>query len=186
MASTSTDFLAKMKATNRTHQNTLAMWNPDNRVLERVFGSGFDVVYQMGSSMRPDMNLFMSFVHCYSLEHNCFILGGTMITPTLDDVARIMGLPIDGKPVTGRDYKGNEWEDLCRELLGSPQFASGKSKSQIKVKSLHDLRDVPEDVSDGDLDMHVRAFVLHVIGCLVCPSVDASRMPSMFLSVLGT
>ena len=39
-------------------------------------------------------------------------------TITLNDVAYIYGLPIDGPPVSGHTYTNYEIGDLCQELLG--------------------------------------------------------------------
>ncbi|XP_047337451.1 protein MAIN-LIKE 2-like isoform X2 [Impatiens glandulifera] len=35
-----------------------------------------------------------------------------------------------------------------------------------------------------DIDIYVRAYVLHVIGCFICPSMNPSGVSSMFLSLL--
>ncbi|KZV32633.1 hypothetical protein F511_36181 [Dorcoceras hygrometricum] len=95
-----------------------------------------------------------------------------------------MGLPIDGKPVTGRDFGKKGCEELCVELLGSQKYAAGRTCSQILMREVLDLKVVPEDVNGEDMDLYVRGYVLHCIGCLVCSSNNPATIPSMFLGRL--
>ncbi|XP_047321160.1 serine/threonine-protein phosphatase 7 long form homolog [Impatiens glandulifera] len=167
----------------RNHQVELSKWNLDNRVLLRINETGFENIHHMHNMMRTDLNLFLALIHCYSLEEHCFIIGHRRIVPTLEDVLRIMGLPIDGKAVTGKDFERTETEELCYELLGDTRYISGRSGTEISLKGLREnLQYIPRD--SEDIDIYVRAYVLHGIGCLICPSMNPSGVSSMFLGLL--
>ena len=64
---------------------------------------------------------------------NIFYFPSDEATITLEDVAYIYGLPIDGPPVTGHTYTHYEIDDLCQELLGVvPQ--KGKDYNGVSLK----------------------------------------------------
>lgn len=95
--------------------------------------------------MKTDINLFVALVSLYSLEEYCFLLRGRKIVPTLDDIERIMGLSINGKPVTGTDFKKAHLRALFEELLGGVNFVCRWSESQIKMQHFLDVMVVPQD-----------------------------------------
>ena len=67
--------------------------------------------------MRIDHALIMELVKRWRPETNSFHFSSGEATITLEDVAYIYGLPIDGTPVTGRTYTHYQIDELCQELL---------------------------------------------------------------------
>ena len=68
--------------------------------------------------MRIDHALIMGLVERWRLETNTFHFPSGEATITLEDVAYIYGLPVDGPPVTGHTYTHYQIDELCQELLG--------------------------------------------------------------------
>ncbi|RWR90602.1 serine/threonine-protein phosphatase 7 long form isoform X1 [Cinnamomum micranthum f. kanehirae] len=60
----------------------------------------------------------MGLIERWRLETNTFHLTSGEATITLEDVAYIYGLSIDGPPVMGQTYTHYEIDDLYRELHG--------------------------------------------------------------------
>lgn len=68
------------------------------------------------------MNFPMTLIDCYSIEYSCFIIGGEKIISTFEDVAKITDFSIDGKLMTGFDYKLEKYISICSELLLSSRL----------------------------------------------------------------
>ena len=67
--------------------------------------------------MRIDHALLSGLVERWRPETNTFHLPTGEATITLEDVAYIYGLPIDGEPVTGRTFNNAFVPKVCKELL---------------------------------------------------------------------
>ncbi|CAA2983163.1 Hypothetical predicted protein [Olea europaea subsp. europaea] len=113
---------------SRTHLRLLKEWQPVDAVIQRLEGTGFDLVHRINMDYRTTVDFLLALIDHYSVDLSCFIIGDQRITPTLDDVARITGFPIDVLPVLGRDYKANECPDICNELLLSPELLHPKNR----------------------------------------------------------
>ncbi|KAL2468252.1 protein MAIN-LIKE 1-like [Forsythia ovata] len=98
---------------------------------------------------KTDLNLIRALISFYSIDDQCFDINGVKISPTLDDVARIMGFPVDEKPVTGLDYNSEDSKILCSRLLGAGNFIGEKTKCSLKLEVLREnfehLPEVPCD-----------------------------------------
>ncbi|RWR76159.1 serine/threonine-protein phosphatase 7 long form [Cinnamomum micranthum f. kanehirae] len=68
--------------------------------------------------MRIDHALIMGLIERWGLDTNTFHLPSGEATITLEDVAYIYSLPIDGPLIHGRTYTHYKIDDLCQELLG--------------------------------------------------------------------
>ena len=65
-----------------------------------------------------DHALITGLVERWRPETNTFHFPSGEATITLEDVAYIYGLPIDGPPVTGCTYTHYQIDELCQELFG--------------------------------------------------------------------
>ena len=68
--------------------------------------------------MRIDHALITGLAKRWHPETNTFHLPIGEVTMTLEDVAYIYGLPINGPAVTGRTFPNSNVADVCEELLG--------------------------------------------------------------------
>ena len=66
--------------------------------------------------MEVDHALITTLVECWRLETHTFHLSHGEMGITLQDIEVMLGIPVDGLPVTGSVKL--EWPALCRDLLG--------------------------------------------------------------------
>ena len=89
--------------------------------------------------MRIDHALLSGLVEWWRPETNTFHLPTGEATITLEDVAYIYGLPIDGEPVTGRTFNNAFVPEVCKELLGlAPRPGKDTIGVTIKFKWLEE------------------------------------------------
>ncbi|CAA2997087.1 Hypothetical predicted protein [Olea europaea subsp. europaea] len=169
---------------SRTHLRVLKDWQPADVVLQRLEGSGFDLISRINMDYRVTIDFLLALVDSYSIELSCFIIGEERIAPTLEDVARITRFPIDGMPVIGRDYKAPKCPNICNELPLSARFLQEKNKYDIIIKELLHFKDILLDIVGAGLDPYVRAYVLYVIECFPTPPRDSRSVPCIYLSLL--
>ncbi|KAK1273866.1 hypothetical protein QJS04_geneDACA021903 [Acorus gramineus] len=110
----------------------------DPRIEPYVRASGFYYLTQIGYT-RSDHRLLQALVERWRLEFNTFHLRHGEMTVTLQDVAVLTGLPIDGKPVTGIT-DCDDWGHVCEDLLGVGPPAGNK----IHACYLYLLRDLDD------------------------------------------
>ncbi|CAA2957017.1 MAIN-LIKE 1-like [Olea europaea subsp. europaea] len=128
---------------SRTHLRLLKEWQPVDAVIQRLEGTGFDLVHRINMDYRMTIDFLLALIDHYSVDLSCFIIGDQRITPTLDDVARITGFPIDGLPILGRDYKANECPNICNELLLSPELLHPKNRCDVILRKLLPFKNIP-------------------------------------------
>ncbi|RWR76671.1 serine/threonine-protein phosphatase 7 long form [Cinnamomum micranthum f. kanehirae] len=107
-------------------------WHLNERQLEYVRMSGLYHLAQM-RWIRIDHALITGLVERWRSETNTFHLPIGEATVTLEDVAYIYGLPINGPAVTGTTFPSANVADVCEELLGlRPQM--GVDFNGISIK----------------------------------------------------
>ncbi|KAL9687977.1 hypothetical protein QQ045_032389 [Rhodiola kirilowii] len=79
--------------------------------------------------VKTNSRLCTSLVERWRPETHTFHLNGGEATLTLQDVALLTGLPIDGVPVSG--FSDFDWEPVCVRLLG---VVSGRPKLKSRVR----------------------------------------------------
>ncbi|RWR83518.1 serine/threonine-protein phosphatase 7 long form [Cinnamomum micranthum f. kanehirae] len=162
--------------------------------------------------MRIDHALLMGLIERWRPKTNTFHLPSGEATITLEDVAYIYGLPIDGPPVTGRTYTHHEIDDLCWELLGvvpqmeedyngvslkftwlecvfcpTPKELREKEKPKLKGKKKRGKGDEKKKTTEAD-DLYKTwayffIFLFFVAGQIICNSLGA-RGPFYILELL--
>ncbi|XP_022845231.1 protein MAIN-LIKE 1-like [Olea europaea var. sylvestris] len=169
---------------SRTHLRLLKEWQPVDTVIQRLEGTGFDLVHRINTDYRTTIDFLLALVDHYLVDMSCFIIGDQRITPMLDDVARITGFSIDDLLVIGQDYKADECPGIYSELLLSPRLLHPKNRCDVILKELQSFKDFPSVLVRAGLDPYVRAYVLYVIGCFLTPPRDHSSVSCMYLSLL--
>ncbi|KAG9450245.1 hypothetical protein H6P81_010210 [Aristolochia fimbriata] len=97
------------------HFQTLRHWPMDERMLPYVEAAGFGALHRV-QWLRLDKQLITALVERWRSETNTFHLANGEMTITLEDVAVLLGLRVDGDVVTWSTR--GDWMELARVLLG--------------------------------------------------------------------
>lgn len=133
-----------------------------------------------------DHALITALVERWHPETNTFHLQSGEATITLEDVAYIYGLPIDGKPVMGRTFNGIEnLISTCDKLLGSvPDTTNDCFGTQIKFSWIHKtFRTLPKKVTEEVEDRHTRAYLFYLVGTQIFSNTSGSRGNAFILNL---
>ncbi|KAK1258505.1 hypothetical protein QJS04_geneDACA011488 [Acorus gramineus] len=104
------------------------------------------------------------------------------MTITLQDVAILTGLPIDGKPVTGiTDH--DDWASVCEELLGVGPPADKIKGGKIFLSWLKETFSIVPDVEldDDILQQYARAYILFVLGSTIFADGTGNKIHACYL-----
>ena len=140
----------------------MRMWRMDIRIRPYVIRAGFYGVYCLGNIM-IDWPLITCLVERWRPETHTFHLPVGEMTITLQDVAIILGLRIDGPAVTGTCVF--DVAELCEELLGVTPPADALRGSAISIRWLCDQLSTPApDADEVALERSARGFILALMG----------------------
>ncbi|KAL8493935.1 hypothetical protein ACS0TY_024913 [Phlomoides rotata] len=115
---------------------------------------------------------------------------GAMATVTLQDVAIIWGLHIDGEPLTidEHHYIAEEWSWYYTEMLGfTPLETDFNSKTRIKLSAIssHLLNIVISDDTDYEtVDQYARGCVLLMLVSYMIPDSSRSHVSLLYLQAI--
>jgi hypothetical protein len=122
-------------------------------------------------------------VERWRTETHTFHLPTGECTITLEDVALQLGLPINGRPITGASSV--DWDEKCQELLGQIPPENQMVGQSVKLKWLKDtFADIPSNATTEQVKMHCRAYMLRLIGGLIIPDKSGNRVHLMYLPLL--
>lgn len=131
-----------------------------------------------------DNPLISALVERWRRETNTFHLNVGELTVTLEDVALLLGLAIDGEPVIGITY--TSCNAVCEKFLGKapePGYASG---GMVKLSWLKEFfSECPEDGSVEQIERHTRAYLLYLVGSTVFSTTTGNKVPVMYLPLFG-
>ncbi|KAL6505211.1 hypothetical protein OROGR_025028 [Orobanche gracilis] len=128
----------------------------------------------------------------FDANHSCFmfgeIAGDFSVDFELEDVLYIIGLPIDGKQVSGWEMSDSIRtirkhlkidKDMAKEML---LVKRGKMANNIKTSALRNkFQAVPKDAQD--LETYFKTYILCLLGTVIIPNGLAAIVP-MFLPLL--
>lgn len=166
----------------RQRLGTMMEWQLDKRIRRYVIQSGFYGVYKIGF-IQLDWPLITALVERWRQETHTFHFAVGESTITLQDVALLLGLQINGHAVTG---KGDlQWGDLCEELLGVRPDHTVLHGSSLKLNWLRTrfLRP-PPDADDITLEQYARAYILGLIGSTLFADKSGADVQLIFLPLL--
>ncbi|XP_050889584.1 serine/threonine-protein phosphatase 7 long form homolog [Lathyrus oleraceus] len=136
-----------------------------------------------------DAKFILALCERWRPETHTFHLPTGECTVTLEDVYMLLGLRIDGKPVTGNVQQPNQ---ICVQMLGVDLVegeGSAKARGQgIKLSSLqlyHDSITLTEESSEQEKVIKTRVYIMLLFGNLLFPEGTGNSINFMYLSLLG-
>uniref|UniRef100_A0A5B6ZKM0 Aminotransferase-like plant mobile domain-containing protein n=1 Tax=Davidia involucrata TaxID=16924 RepID=A0A5B6ZKM0_DAVIN len=158
----------------------------DMRVQRYLVQAGFYGIYRVGY-IQLDWALITALVERWRVETHTFHLPVGECSITLQDVAVLLGAPVDGDPVTGCDASPalTACQELCQELLGTAPAPSDLNGSRLKLTWLAErFTDLAEDADDEAVRRHARAYILQLIGGSLFADKSGNMVKLMYLSLL--
>ena len=160
----------------------LSQWRMDPRIRPYVIREGFYGIYRLGHII-----IDWPFITClverwWPETHTFHVLVGEM-TITLQDVAIILGLRIDGPSVIGTCMLNVA--ELCRELLRVTPPADALRGLTISIWWLCLQLSTPgPDVDEVDLERSACGFILALMGSFLFPNKKGVHVHLCFLPLL--
>lgn len=158
------------------------MGRPHPRIIPYLQQSGF---YGMSciEYIQLDWQLITALVERWRPETHTFHIPSGEITITLQDVAIQLGLPIDGRPVTG--ITNINWHIVCRKLLGIEPVDQQLKDECLNLTWLATTFAVlPDDADEVTIQRYARAYILQLLGGLLFVDKSQSFVHAMFLPLL--
>ena len=158
------------------------MWRMDIRIRPYVIRAGFYGVYRLGHIM-IDWPLITCLVERWRPETHTFHVPVREMTITLQDVAIILGLRIDGPIVIGTRVLNVA--ELCGELLCVTPPADALKGFAISIRWLCDQLSTPAfDTDEVALERSAHGFILALIGSFLFADKKGVHVHLCFLPLL--
>ncbi|XP_010552825.1 PREDICTED: serine/threonine-protein phosphatase 7 long form homolog [Tarenaya hassleriana] len=165
------------------HTSLLHQWKLTDEQVKLVDKAGFGYFRRIGP-MSLNNSLISALVERWRRETNTFHLSLGEMTITMDEVALVLGLEIDGEPVVGAKVGDEAALDICGRLLGKVPSAANKEVNCSRVK-LNWLKktfsECPEDASAEQVKCHTRAYLLYLIGSTIFATTDGDKVSVKYL-----
>ncbi|CAI8583133.1 unnamed protein product [Vicia faba] len=165
----------------RCHEHTsmLDQWKLTPKQIKLVEKAGFGYL-RLLPAMNLDNALIAALVERWRKETNTFHLTVGEVTITLEDVALLLGLAIDGEPVIGPISAPSA---VCEKLLGRvPEDLNG---GMVKLTWLKEFfSECPEDALLEETERCTRAYLLYLVGSTIFSTTTGNKVPVMYLSLL--
>lgn len=165
----------------RCHEHTslLDQWKLTAEQIELVGKAGFHYL-RMIPAINFDSALIAALVERWRRETNTFHLPVGEMTITLEDVALLLGLAIDGEPVIG--VTSSTPSLLCEKLLGRvPEDLTG---GMVKLTWLKEFfSQCPKEAPVEEIECRTRAYLLYLVGSTIFSTTTGNKVPVMYLSL---
>ncbi|KAL3506881.1 hypothetical protein ACH5RR_032263 [Cinchona calisaya] len=165
----------------RCHEHTskLDRWILTDKQIELVKKAGFGFL-RLIPAISLDNPLISALVERWRRETNTFHFTTGEMTVTLEDVAYLLGLPIDGEPVIGVTY--TTCDAVCARYLGKGPDSGYTSGGMVKLSWLKEsFSQCPNDASDEDIQCYTRAYLLYLVGSTIFSTTTGNKVPVMYL-----
>lgn len=127
-----------------------------------------------------DNPLISALVERWRKETNTFHTNVGEMTITLEDVAYLLGLRIDGEPVIGVTY--TTCDSVCIKYLGKAPDSGHTSGGMVKLSWLKEtFSECSENASIEDVERHTRAYLLYLVGSTIFSTTTGNKVPVMYL-----
>ncbi|XBI77992.1 hypothetical protein VPH35_087764 [Triticum aestivum] len=122
-------------------------------------------------------------------ETHSFHLSCGVMTVTLEDMAMISGLPINGEALTGTTVSAN-WRDRVGQLTGvfpEPPEEGERDSEKVLHHWLRGERGVvcPPDANEVVVQQHARAYLWYLLTRVVFPDSTGNKAQWIFLDLLS-
>ncbi|KAL9272529.1 MAIN-LIKE 2-like protein [Drosera capensis] len=165
----------------RCHEHTskLDQWSLNPAQIELINKAGFGYL-RLIPAISLDNPLISALVERWHRETNTFHLNVGEMTVTLEDVAYLLGLAVDGEPVIGFTY--TTCETVCKKFLGRFPDSGYTSGGMVKLSWLKECFSYcPPNVSAEDIEYHTRAYLLYLVGSTIFSTTTGNKVPVMYL-----
>ncbi|KAL0414429.1 UNVERIFIED_CONTAM: Serine/threonine-protein phosphatase 7 long form [Sesamum radiatum] len=146
---------------------------------------GFLGVLQCGH-IEIDTHLITALVERWRPETHTFHFSVGEATITLQDIAVIWALPVEGNIITGVDTNmtKQQWQNYCHQWLGFQPNENSFKNARIKLAALLDrlLNHTCDDDSPfEEVLQEARVCVMCLIGGLLCPDATGNTVSLLYL-----
>jgi hypothetical protein len=139
----------------------------DDRYTEYMHRAGFLSLARLVNIGLPimDSGALTALVDRWRPETHTFHLPCGEMTVTLQDVAMILGLPVDGHPVCGL-VRPQGWRDIVGDMLGIRPPEPGPDERDNKPTGVRsgwfseNFSECPEDANEGMVQRYARAWMM--------------------------
>jgi len=134
-------------------------------VRQKLAGSGFDQLFEIGFPLRTQKKLLSHLHDCYDVATKKFVFGNVDLYFGLEDILYMTGLPIDGIPLEViSDIKIDN--PTCKELIGL-ELQNNKLTFSRLVNHVRQCCESREDYNDDEIDQTCRAIALLGIASII-------------------
>ncbi|KAL1191812.1 Protein MAIN-LIKE 2 [Cardamine amara subsp. amara] len=165
----------------RCHEHTskLSEWKLSPKQIELVERAGFGYLRRI-PAISLDNPLISALVERWRRETNTFHFTVGEMTVTLEDIALLLGLGIDGKPVIGVTY--TTCSAVCERYLGLAPDSNYASGGMVKLSWLKEyFSGCPDDASYEEVERCTRAYLLYLVGSTIFSTTTGNKVPVMYL-----
>lgn len=132
-------------------------------------------------SINLDKALVSALVERWRRETNTFHMTVGEMTITLEDVALLLGLKVNGDPFI-RKKRTSIASSICEKLLGKVPIGILRNGS-VNLSWLRKcFRKCPEDASQEEIECYTRAYLLYLVGCSIFCVEPGNRVSVRYLS----
>ncbi|QHN95962.1 uncharacterized protein DS421_18g614260 [Arachis hypogaea] len=154
------------------------------RVENYLRATGFYHVSRIGM-IRGFHPLLAALVERWRPETHTFVLPVGEVTVTLEDVAHIFGLPIDGEPVSGwTDSSSDFVQSQSMAIFGRQPVLSRNSKSYIKLGWVRSIRDEEPLDTEESIMRYVRCQIFCLLGSTLFTDKSTAYAHAKYLPLL--
>lgn len=165
----------------RCHEHTskLGEWKLKPKQIELVERAGFGFLRRI-PAISLDNPLISALVERWRRETNTFHFTVGEMTVTLEDIALLLGLGIDGKPVIGVTY--TTCSAICERYLGEAPASNYASGGMVKLSWLKEkFSECEVDASFEKVERCTRAYLLYLVGSTIFSTTTGNKVPVMYL-----
>jgi Plant mobile domain len=164
----------------------------DERYAPFIARAGFLSLARLVQVGLPSMDapLLTAMVDRWRPETHTFHLPVGELTVTLQDVAYILGLPIDGAAICGI-IDGQGWRDRVEALLGvrpadpNPEIKDTKTAGVKSQWIREQFQACPNGAPEVVVERHARAWLWHLVAGFLFPDGTGDLISWMWLPILG-